>query len=125
MSTDYLPLKESPDPRAEFASGLAPFITDKEEEKTPRRHVTVNENKFMNMSLGQIFDKIVNILPNMYDDYYRKHLETKVKLRNMNDNVTESNIFRETMRSFIFENENIIYLGILILIIVFFLYIIN
>ena len=122
MSTDYLPLKDS---RAEFASGLTPFASEDTQEKISRRHVTVNENKFMNMSLSQIFDKIVNILPNMYNDYYRKHLETKVRLRNMNENVTESNIFRETMRSFIFENENIIYLGILILIIVFFLYIIN
>ena len=122
MSTDYLPLKDS---RAEFESGLAPFASEDTQEKISRRHVTVNENKFMNMSLSQIFDKIVNILPNMYNDYYRKHLETKVRLRNMNENVTESNIFRETMRSFIFENENIIYLGILILIIVFFLYIIN
>ena len=46
-------------------------------------------------------------------------------MRTINANMSESNIFRETMKSFIFENENIIYLGILILIIVFFLYIIN
>ena len=126
MSTDYLSLKDLKDSRPEFSGGLAPFASDDTQENMPRkRHVTVNENKFMNMSLGQIFDKIVNILPIMHNDYYRKHLETKIRLRNMDGQVTESNIFRETMRSFIFENENIIYLGILILIIVFFLYIIN
>ena len=41
------------------------------------------------------------------------------------EDITESDIFRETMRTFIFENENIIFLGILVLIITFFLYIIN
>ena len=43
-------------------------------------------------------------------------------MKAMDLNMSESNIFRETMKSFIFENENIIYLGILILIIVFFIY---
>ena len=32
-----------------------------------KKVIRVNENKFMNMTLGQIFDKIVNILPNMYN----------------------------------------------------------
>lgn len=121
MSTEYASLKDS---RPELIGGLNNIINEPVEKKT-KRVVKINENKFMNMSLGQIFDKIVNILPNMYNDYYRKHLETKIKMKAMNLNMSESNIFRETMKSFIFENENIIYLGILILIIVFFLYIIN
>jgi len=121
MSTEYARLKDS---RPELIGGLNQVLKDNEN-KPPERIITVNENKFMNMSLIQIFSKIVNILPNMYNDYYKKHIETKVKMRSQNSNVSESNVFRETMRSFIFENENIIYLGILILIIVFFLYIIN
>ena len=121
MSTEYLRLNEN---RPELTTKFRQIETE-EPIKERINNIKVNENKFMNMNLNDIFDKIINILPNMYNDYYRKHLETKVRLRNMNDNVTESNIFRETMRSFIFENENIIYLGLLILIIVFFLYIIN
>ena len=122
MSTEYARLKDS---RPELMGGFDSNEEVKIESKEPVRLTRVNENKFMNMSLSQIFDKIINILPNMYNDYYRKHLETKLKMRTINSNMSESNIFRETMKSFIFENENIIYLGILILIIVFFLYIIN
>jgi hypothetical protein len=123
MSTEYAHLNDS---RPELMGGLNQVSNDNDNEnKPPERIITVNENKFMNMSLSQIFSKIVNILPNMYNDYYKKHIETKVKMRSQNNNSSESNIFRETMRSFIFENENMIYLGILILIIVFFLYIIN
>ena len=122
MSTEYASLKN--DSRPELVGGFNNNI-DNDNEENNKKVIRVNENKFMNMSLGQIFDKIVNILPNMYNDYYKKHLETKIKMRSMDLNMSESNIFRETMKSFIFENENIIYLGILILIIVFFLYIIN
>ena len=123
MSTEYAHLNDS---RPELIGGLNQVSNDNDNEnKPPERIITVNENKFMNMSLSQIFSKIVNILPNMYNDYYKKHIETKVKMRSQNSNISESNVFRETMRSFIFENENMIYLGILILIIVFFLYIIN
>ena len=121
MSTEYARLNK--DYRPELVGGFF-SINDKKEEKV-KKVIRVNENKFMNMSLSQIFDKIINILPNMYNDYYRKYLETKVRMKSINANMSESNIFRETMKSFIFNNENMIYLGILILIIVFFLYIIN
>ena len=127
MSTEYAPLKVSAtrDSRPELMGGFDSNEGEKIETKKPIRLSRVNENKFMNMNLSQIFDKIINILPNMYNDYYRKYLETKIRMKAMDLNMRESNIFRETMKSFIFENENIIYLGILILIIVFFLYIIN
>ena len=122
IATEYASLKDS---RPELIGGLNNNVNIKPEENNKKRVIRINENKFMNMTLGQIFDKIINILPNMYNDYYRKYLETKIKMKSMDLNMSESNIFRETMKSFIFENENIIYLGILILIIVFFLYIIN
>ena len=121
MNTEYASLKN--DSRPELVGGF--FSIDNKKEEEVKKVIRINENKFMNMSLSHIFDKIINILPNMYNDYYKKHLETKLKMRTINTNMSESNIFRETMKSFIFENENIIYLGILILIIVFFLYIIN
>ena len=121
MSTEYASLNR--DSRPELIGGFN--LIKKNDENNIERIVTVNENKFINMSLSEIFNKIINILPNMYNDYYIKHLETKIKMKSINANMSESNIFRETMKSFIFENENIIYLGILILIIVFFLYIIN
>jgi len=118
--TEYAPLKDS---RPEFSGGFNNL--PQENTKIIKNVIKVNENKFINMSLSDIFDKMINILPNMYNDYYKKYLETKNKLRIIDPNISESNIYMETMKSFIFHNENLIYLGILILIIVFFLYIIN
>ena len=122
MSTEYLRLNDSRPELIEMSS-----FTPGPMPKIPNiKPITINKNKFMNMTVSQIFDKIINILPNMYNDYYTKSLETKIKLKSIKDeDITESDIFRETMRTFIFENENIIFLGILVLIITFFLYIIN
>ena len=123
MSTEYLSLNDS---RPELIGGLTSFASEQPTIKPPIKRVSLNENKFMNMTVSQIFDKIINILPNMYNDYYTKSLETKLKIKmSQDEDITESDIFRETIRSFIFENENIIFLGILVLIITFFLYIIN
>ena len=113
MSTEYAHLNDS---RPELMGGLNQGLKA-DYSKPPERIITVNENKFMNMSLSQIFSKIVNILPNMYDDYYKKHLETKVKMRSQNNYVSDSVVFRETMRSFIFENENIMIKGLDIILI--------
>ena len=124
MSTEYLSLNN--ESRPELMSGLSIYTSNKPIINKPSERISVNENKFMNMTLSQIFDKIVNILPNMYNDYYTIYLQTKLNLKNTYDNdITESDTYRETIRILIFENENIIYLGILILIISIFLYIIN
>ena len=121
MSTEYLRLNEN---RPELMQNLAP--AQSEESIKERIHdIKINENKFMNMSLNDVFNRIINILPNMYNEYYTKSLETKIKLQKHHEEVTENDIFIETMRLFLFENENIIFLGILILIIAVFLYIIN
>ena len=122
MSTEYLSLNDS---RPELMSGRARFTSEEITLPESKRSISINENKFMNMNLNQILNKLLNILPDSYNDYYTKYLESKVKLKMMDENVSESNIFRETLYKFLFENENIIYLGLLILIIVFFLYIIN
>jgi len=123
MSTEYLSLNDS---RPELINGFSTINSNKPIPKISKNTISINENKFMNMSLNQIFDKIINIFPNIYNDYYTKSLQTKIRLKNTHDDdITDSDLFRETMRSFIFENENIIYLGILILIISIFLYIIN
>jgi len=129
MVANYLELNQD-DSRAELiklnpTSENTNTNTNKDISKSSIQPI-VNENKFMNMKLHQIFDNIVNILPNMYNDYNRLYLQTKLNLKNTYDNdITESDVYRETMRIFLFENENIVYLGILILIIAIFLYIIN
>jgi|TARA_Y100000389_G_C17370474_1_gene468754 hypothetical protein len=122
MSTEYLSLNDS---RPELMSGRTTYIPDEIISPKSKSSISINENKFMNMNLNQILNKLLNILPDSYNDYYTKYLESKVKLKMMDENVSESNIFRETLYKFLFENENIIYLGLLVLIIVFFLYTIN
>jgi len=125
MSTEYLSLDKNYESRPELM-GRSISITPKRPIDKAIKNISVNENKFMNMSINQIFDKMINILPNMYNDYYNIYLKTKFRLKNTHDeDISESDIYRESIRIFLFENENIIFLGILILIISFFLYIIN
>jgi len=123
MSTEYFNLKN--DSRPELNNKYQNIQQNEKPIEDKFNHIQINKNKFMNMNLNDIFDRIINILPNMYNEYYTKSLETKLKLQAHSDNITENDIFKETMISFIFENENIIFLGILILIIAVFLYIIN
>uniref|UniRef100_A0A6C0C7U6 Uncharacterized protein n=1 Tax=viral metagenome TaxID=1070528 RepID=A0A6C0C7U6_9ZZZZ len=126
MSTEYLSLINDYESRPELMSGLNRISTETKSEQNMIKPISVNENKFINMTLNQIFDKLINILPNMYNDYYNIYLKTKIILKNTHDeDINESDIYRESMRSFLFENENIIFLGLLILIISIFLYIIN
>ena len=107
---------------SEFST-FTPIDYDNDETNNMITNTTINSNSFMNMNLSEIFDKVVNILPFMYNDFYEINLETKLKYQNKN--MSEGDILKETLINFIFKNENIIYVGILLLIITFFLYIIS
>ena len=84
-----------------------------------------NDNKFMNMTVEQIYDKIMNLLPNLYNDYHKTYLETSLKLKNDDKFVSDNIVVRETLKDMIFNNENMIYLGIVMILISFLLYMIN
>ena len=107
---------------SEFTT-FTPIDYDNDVKNNMITNTTINSNSFMNMNLSEIFDKVVNILPFMYNNFYEINLETKLKYQNKN--MSESDILKETLINFIFKNENIIYVGILLLIITFFLYIIS
>lgn len=107
---------------SEFST-FTPIDYDNDETNNMITNTTINSNSFMNMNLSEIFDKVINILPFMYNNFYEINLETKLKYQNKN--MSESDILKETIINFIFKNDNIIYLGILLLIITFFLYIIS
>lgn len=107
---------------SEFAT-FTPIDYDNDKTNNMITNTTINSNSFMNMNLSEIFDKVINILPFMYNNFYEINLETKLKYQNKN--MSESDILKETIINFIFKNDNIIYLGILLLIITFFLYIIS
>ena len=87
--------------------------------------VQKNDNTFMNLTIEDIYKNIINLLPNLYNDYHKKYLETSLNLKNDNKYVSENEIFRETFISFILNSKNIIYLGIVIILLSFFLYMIN
>ena len=87
--------------------------------------VQKNDNTFMNLTIEDIYKNIINLLPNLYNDYHKKYLETSLNLKNDNKYVSENEIFRETFISLIFNSKNIIYLGIVIILLSFFLYMIN
>mgnify|MGYP003682711127 CR=1 FL=1 len=84
-----------------------------------------NDNTFMNLTIEDIYKNIINLLPNLYNDYHKKYLETSLNLKNDNKYVSENEIFRETFISLILNSKNIIYLGIVIILLSFFLYMIN
>jgi len=86
---------------------------------------TQHDNKFMNMTMQQIYDKIVNLLPNLYNDYHKAYLETSLKLKNDDKFISDNIIVRETLKDMMFNNENMIYLGIIFILISFLLYMIN
>ena len=85
----------------------------------------LNNNKFMNMTIEQIYDKIINLIPNLYNDYHKKYLETSLNLKNDDKFVSENIVVKETLKDMILNNENMIYLGIVFIIISFLLYMIN
>jgi hypothetical protein len=87
--------------------------------------VQKNNNAFMNLTIKDIYENIINLLPNLYNDYHKKYLETSLNLKNENEYVTENIIVRETLISLIFNSKNIIYLGIVIILLSFLLYMVN
>lgn len=84
-----------------------------------------SDNIFMNLKIEDIYNNIINLLPNLYDDYYKKHLEISTDMLSKNKYTQNSEIVKKTIMSMIFNNKNMIYLGMVIMIIVFFLYLIN
>ena len=85
----------------------------------------MNGNEFMNLTIGKIYDNIINLLPNLYNDYHKKYLEVSLDLKSKDDFTPENIIIKETLISFLLSSKNIIYVGIIIIFISFLLYIIN
>ena len=84
-----------------------------------------SDNIFMNLKMEDIYNNIINLLPNLYNDYYKKHLEISTDMLTKNEYTPNSEIMKKTIISMIFNNKNMIYLGLVIMIFVFFLYLIN
>jgi hypothetical protein len=94
------------------------FLENKDNKKS-------NNNEFMELTMEQLYNNIYNLLPNLYNDYHKKYLETSLRLKSDDKYVSENIIVRETLMSFIFNNKNMMYVGIVIILISFLLYMIN
>ena len=88
-----------------------------------RNKVKLDNNEFMNLTMVDIYNNIMNLIPNLYNDYHKKYLE--VSLKNTDKFISDNIIVKETIMSMVFNNKNIVYLGIVIIFISFFLYMIN
>ena len=100
------------------------ILRDNMSKENMRDKVSTN-NEFMNLSMNEIFLNMMNLIPNLYKDYHKKYLEISLKMKSDDKFTSENIIIRETLMSMIFNNKNIIYLGIIIMITSFFLYVIN
>ena len=84
-----------------------------------------DKNEFMDLTMKELYKKIMNLLPTLYNDYHKKYLETSLQLKKDDEYISENDIVRKTLMSFIFNNKNMVYLGIVIMFISFLLYMIN
>ena len=85
----------------------------------------MNNNEFLNLTMNDIYNNIMNLLPNLYNDYYKEYLRISLEHKNDDKDVSENIIMRDTIKYMIFNNKNMIYVGFVLIIITFFLYIIK
>jgi len=84
-----------------------------------------NNNPLLNMSLVDIYHKLINILPNLYNDYDKEYLETKIHYKENKEYVNDNKIVRESIVNLIFNSENIVYIGLWFIIISISLYVLG
>ena len=44
-----------------------------------RNKVKLDNNEFMNLTMVDIYNNIMNLIPNLYNDYHKKYLEVSLK----------------------------------------------
>jgi hypothetical protein len=84
----------------------------------------ITNNEFLNLTMSEIYDNIINVIPNLYKDYSKNYLKNSIDLKQNSDYVPEQLIVKHTLIDLL-STKNIIYLGIIIIFTSFFLYIIN
>jgi len=84
-----------------------------------------NGNEFMNLTVEDIYNNIINLIPNLYNDYNRIYLDVSLNLKSENEFTPENIIIKESLIKLLFSSKNILYVGIVIIFICFLLYIIN
>jgi len=84
-----------------------------------------NDNEFMNLTIEDIYNNIINLIPNLYNEYNKIYLEVSLNLKSENEFTPENVIIKNSLIKLLFNSKNILYVGIVIIFICILLYIIN
>ena len=77
------------------------------------------------MSIKEIYDKLTNILPNLYDDYYKEYLIAVSNYPSVGDKLEENEIMKTSLKNTLMNSRNIMYVGIWIILIAILLFILD
>ena len=73
----------------------------------------------------KIYDKLTNILPNLYDDYYKEYLIAVSNYPSVGDKLEENEIMKTSLKNTLMNSRNIMYVGIWIILIAILLFILD
>jgi hypothetical protein len=82
----------------------------------------IDKSNLSNLSMADIYDKMVNIVPNLYKDYYKEYLNVStLKHKNEHEHIK----VRESLINTFLNSKNMIYVGIWFIITALLLYILD
>ncbi len=81
-----------------------------------------DESNLLNLSMTKIYNNMTNIIPNLYNDYYKEYLDISIS---GHKNENENSKIRGSLINTFFKSENIIYVGMWFIIIALLLYILD
>ena len=94
-------------------------------DKVNNKDDTSKDDTFFNMTINSVYHKLINVIPNLYNDYYKHYLDSSINLRNKDKHVKDNVIIRDALLNTAMSSKNIIYLGIWIILISLLLYILD
>ena len=81
-----------------------------------------DESNLLNLSMTKIYNNMTNIIPNLYNDYYKEYLDISISSHKNED---ENSKIRGSLINTFFKSKNIIYVGMWFIIIALLLYILD
>ena len=94
-------------------------------DKVNNKDNSSKDDTFFNMTINDVYHKLINVIPNLYNDYYKHYLDSSINLRNKDKHVKDNVIMRDAILNTVMSSKNIIYLGIWIILISLLLYILD
>ena len=94
-------------------------------DKVNNKDNSSKDDTFFNMTINDVYHKLINVIPNLYNDYYKHYLDSSINLRNKDKHVKDNVIMRDAILNTVMSSKNVIYLGIWIILISLLLYILD